>query len=203
MASELSLPRPRTTLARLRGAIIPEDAPSDASIRLIIKVNDSDVNIREFSAYLNLIDKTYGRLSPQGLASYSQTPYAQLTVSFRQGSLDVIISALLSHIDSVTAIVVLRYLLKYLPTGLKEVAAAYRDYEEGRLVRERRRQLRKEVKQDQELAMLDNNRKNEIVALLDILYWHERRQLTAAQRFAAKYVQKIILKVARRDDFKE
>ena len=158
MTSELSLPRPRRTLARLRGTVIPEDAPSDASIQLIIMMNDSDVNIREFSAYLSVIDKTYGRLSPQGLASYSQTPYAQLAVSFRQGSLDVILSALLSHIDSVTAIVVLRYLLKYLPTGLKEVAAAYRDYEEGRLVRERRRQLREEVKKDQELTMLDNNR---------------------------------------------
>jgi len=203
MTSELSLPRPRSTLARLTRAVIPEEAPRDASIQLVIIMNDSDVNIREFSAYLSLIDKTYGRLSPQGLASYSQTPYAQLTVSFRQGSLDVILSALLSHIDSVTAIVVLRYVLKYLPTGLKEVAAAYRDYEEGRLVRERRRQLREEVKKDQELAMLDHNRKNEIVAFIDMLYWHERRQLAAAQRFARKYVQKIILKIVRTDTPKE
>ena len=153
MTSELPLPRPRATLAQLRGAVIPEDAPRDASIQLIIVMNDSDVNIREFGAYLGLIDRTYGRLSHKGLASYSQTPYAQLAVSFRQGSLDVILSALISHIDSVTSIVVLRYLLKYLPTGLKEVAAAYRDYEEGRLVRERRRQLREEVKKDQELTM--------------------------------------------------
>jgi hypothetical protein len=200
MASELSLPRPRTALALLREAIIPADAPNDASIQLIITVNDASVNIREFSAYLSLIDKTYGRLSPQGLASYSQTPYAQLPVSFRQGSLEVIISELLSHIDSVTVIIILRYLLKYLPTGLKDVAAAYHDYQEGMLVRERRKQLREEVKQDQELAVLDNNRKNEIVALLDMLYWHERRQLPAAQRFAVKYVQKVILKLVHRDD---
>jgi hypothetical protein len=203
MASELSLPRPRTALALLREAIIPADTPNDTSIQLIITVSDAAVNAREFSAYLSLIDKTYGRLSPQGLASYSQTPHAQLSVSFRPGSLEVIISELISHIDSVTAIVVLRYLLKYLPAGLKEVASAYRDYEEGMLVRERRRQLREEVKQDQELAALDNNRKNEIVALLDMLYWHERRQLPAAQRFAAKYVQKVILKLVHRNDPKE
>jgi hypothetical protein len=190
-------------LARLTRAVIPEDAPRDASIQLVIKMNESDVNLREFSAYLSLIDRTYGRLSPQGLASYSQTSYAQLAISFRQGSLDIILSALLSHIDSVTAIVVLRYVLKYLPTGLKEVAAAYRDYEEGRLVRERRRKLREEVKKDQELAMLDHNRKNEIVALIDMLYWHERLQLSAAHRFARKYAQKIIVKIVPRETPKE
>ena len=203
MTSEPSLPRPRATLAQLRGAVIPEDAPRDASIQLIIRMNDSDVNIREFGAYLGLIDRTYGRLSHQGLASYSQTPYAQLVASFRQGSLDIIISALLSHIDSVTAIVVLRYLLKYLPTGLKEIGGAYRDYEEGRLVRERRRQLRQEIKKDQELTILDNNQKNQIVALLELLYRLERRQLSAAQRFAANYIRKIVLKVVRKDDPKE
>lgn len=68
------------------------------------------------------------------------------------------------------------------------------------MVRERRRQLREEIKQDQELTNLDNNRKNEIVAFLDLLYWNERRQLPAAQRFAAKYVQKIIVKTTRKDE---
>jgi hypothetical protein len=122
MASELSLPTPRATLVSLRRAVIPEDAPGDALIQLIITVDNSEVKIRQFSAYLSLIDRTYGRLSPQGLASYSHTSYAQLGVSFQRGSLDIIISELLSHIDSITAIVVLRYLLKYLPTGVKEVA---------------------------------------------------------------------------------
>ena len=205
MASELSLPRPRprTTLTRLREAVIPENTPSDASIQLIITMNDSNVNIRGFSAYLTLIDRTYGRLDPKGLASYAQTPYAQLEVSFRHGSLNVIISAFVSHIGDVTAIVVLRYLLKYLPTGLKDVAAAYRDYEEGKLVRERRRKLREEVKEDQELAAFDGHRKNEIVAFLDMLYWAERRQLPAAQRFAVRYVQRVIILLDRKDDPKE
>lgn len=203
MASELALPRPRTALTQLRETTVPVDAPSDGFIQLIITVDETRVNIREFSAYLTVIDKTYGRLSPRGLGSYSQTPYSQVQASFREGSLEVVISDFLTRIDSVTTIVALRYFLKYLPTGLKEIASAYRDYAEAMLVRERRKQLREEVKQDQELATLDTNRKNEIVAFLDMLYWHERRQLPAAQRFAAKYVQKIALRFVRRDDAQE
>jgi hypothetical protein len=197
MPYELALPRPRTALTQLREIVVSPEVTRDDSIQLIIKVDSAEVNIREFSAYLSLIDKSYGRLSQQGLGSYSHTRYSQLLTSFRQGSLEVVISEVLSHIDSVTAIIVLHYLLKYLPTALKDTAAAYRDYEEGRMIRERRKQLRDEVKQDIELTALDNHRKNEIVAFLDRLYWCERRQLPAAQRFAAKYVRTIMLKFTR------
>ena len=68
------------------------------------------------------------------------------------------------------------------------------------MVRERRKQLREEIRQDEELAALDKDKQNEIIAFLDALYSPERRRLPAAKRFAAKYVRKIILKIAPEDE---
>ena len=200
MASELSLPRPQTALTQLRELAIPADAPRDSVVQLIISVDDSAVNVREFSAYLNFIDRTYGRLTQGTLTRYSRRRGSQLQTSFRQGSLEVVMSDLLAHVDSVTALVVIRCALKYLPNFLTSSATAYRDYQEGAMVRERRKKLREEIKEDQELATLDKDKQNEIIAFLDGLYSSERRRLPAAKRFAAKYVQKVILKIVSEDE---
>lgn len=200
MTSGLPVPVSRRTLETLREIAIPEDLPSDAAGELIITIEDTSVNAREFAAYLAFIDRTYGRLVHGELMSYVQRREIQLRISsIRSGSLDLVISELVSRLDVITALIVMRFLLKYLPSGVRNIASAYRDYEEGLLARENRKQLREQIKWDQELESIDARRRNELVRLLDTLYQQESEQLPRARRFSLLYVREVTLRFVRRD----
>ncbi len=202
MASEIILSTPRTALNQLREILIPTQASPNASVALIITMDDTDLNLREMAAYLVVIDN--GRLSRRGLASYVRVRRSQLHISsVRQGSVELVIQELSSHSTSLIALAVLRCFLKYLPGGLREIAAAYRDYEEGLMVRARRQELRHQIRQDEELSALDDKRKKEIAAFLDALYYQERRHLPAAKRFAELYVRRVILQLSDENDSQE
>ena len=56
---------PRAALKDLQTALVPEGVPSDRLLCLSVVLDDSALNLREFAAYLGLIDNTYGRLSPK------------------------------------------------------------------------------------------------------------------------------------------
>ncbi|MDQ3323042.1 MAG: hypothetical protein M3525_11540 [Acidobacteriota bacterium] len=65
--------------------------PSNHLIELSISINDENVNLKDFTAYLSLIDRLYGRLSPTGLRSYALRKNEQLNIAeFRKGSLEII-----------------------------------------------------------------------------------------------------------------
>lgn len=199
-----ALRSPRRALAELRQAVIPPDTPPDAVAELVIKIDQDDINMREFAAYLNFIDRTYGRLTPEGLFSYAQRRAAQVRISsIRSGSIDVVISELISQSEHVTRLVVLYLLLKHLPSGLNTLATAYRDYEEGRLTRARRKQLREQVQEDDEIEALDRERKNQLVRFLDDCYQQEQRQAPRVRRFTITYVQNVMLQIKQKDDDEE
>jgi hypothetical protein len=76
MAFDFSVPAlrtPRRALTELREAIVPRGIPPDAVMELVIRTDQHDINIRELSAYLDFIDRTYGRLTraTDKLGSYS------------------------------------------------------------------------------------------------------------------------------------
>lgn len=200
---EFSVPAirtPRKALYEFRDAIIPVDTAPGTVADLIIRTDQNDLNVRELSAYLSFVDRMYGRLTPQGLHSYAQRREVQVRFdSIRTGSLEMVISEVVANSEGVTRLIILYLLLKHLPTGLATTATAYRDYEEGRLARERRKQLREQVQEDEELAALDRRRKNDLIRFLDTCYQQEQRQTPRVRRFSVKYVQRIVLQFRMRD----
>ena len=176
-----------------------DDLPPGAIVELVIRIDDSNVNLREMSAYLELADRSFGRLTSDGLRSYVQRRPEQLTASFRPGSLEIIIEAAANHETTITALVVLRFLLKYVPAGLKDIATAYREVEETRFTRARRKQLRERADVDEELESLEPKQKNELVRYFDHVYVREKRVLPAAQRFSLRYVRELFFRVRRRE----
>jgi hypothetical protein len=100
-------------------------SPEEALVELIITIEDSNINIREFAAYLAFIDRVYGKLSPKGLRSYSHQEWGQLEISeIREGSLELVISKIASEYKNVAALFVLWQILKQLPN----VTAAYKTF---------------------------------------------------------------------------
>jgi hypothetical protein len=195
---------PKKAVRELTSLFIPSGTPPDASLQLVIRIEEIGFRVRDFSAYLILIDKTYGRLSSKGLKSYAQKVEDQLRVSSLQsGSFELVISEIIANFDQVTLLFVIGFFLKYLPNVIRESAAAYRDYEEARLARQRRRQLREQIRHDKEIEVLDDRRKRQLVELLDILYGLEIRNLPKAQRFSHKHVKEISFRVRLRNNEKK
>lgn len=191
----LPVPTPRGALDQLRDAVVPPDLPPDSLVELIIVADDQNLNAREFAGFVRFLDGAFGRMTYPDYNSYARQPGAQLEFfSVRKGSLELVIQEALLHVDTATAIIILRYLLKYLPTCAKDFASAYHEYQESAMVRERRKELRLQMKRDEELQSLTPERRNQLIRLLDALYHREQRQLPAAKRFMDKYVRDIALR---------
>ncbi|MEM6326568.1 MAG: hypothetical protein AAF791_05565 [Bacteroidota bacterium] len=177
---------------------LPEDIAPDSVVELVIRVDDTDVNLRELSAYLELADRSFGRLMPGGISSYSRRRPEQLTASFERGSLDIVIQAIIENEAAITGLVVLRFLLKYVPVGLKDMATAYREIEETRYTRARRKQLRERADVDDELSALKPKERAELVRYFDLVYVREKRTLPAARRFALRHVRELFFRVRKK-----
>jgi len=116
---------PRRALADIAHSFIPEDTSYEATVELVITIEDSNINVREFAAYLSLIDRVYGRLSSKGLHSYAHTESGQLEITeIRKGSIELIVSQLVSEFRGVAVLIVLWQVLKQ----LKNVTAAFKEY---------------------------------------------------------------------------
>jgi hypothetical protein len=211
----LSLPAlvPHSVLQALTSVLTREEV--SGPIELIISSRDVGVNLREFAAYLAVMDRVYGRLSSRDLQEYSRRPGSQLKVAqFRSGSLDAVFTSAIEAVDA-QHLLVLWLFPKYLPHGVREAMAGYRDYEEGRYARAQRQelehnreqsrspanraQLRDLIREDPELRDLSAERVRQLARLLDALYGAEERRLPAAVRFARAYVLKIRLRIGTRE----
>lgn len=173
-------------------------------MELIITIKESSLNVREFGAYLFLADRIYGRVSRDGLKTYSRLPYTQLAISeIRKGSIELVIAEALLYYKDATLLLILWLFLKYFPPGIKTMAEAakyfaesYKTVEEGRLIRVNRQQLKAKMRQDELLKALDDKQLNQLITLLVDLETAERKNLPAARRFAFKSVEfvKIVLR---------
>jgi len=64
-------------------------------LELVIRIDEKALNVREFAAFLEMLDGVYGRLDPIGFRSYAQRRDEQLFISkVRAGSLEIIIPEL-------------------------------------------------------------------------------------------------------------
>ncbi len=195
---------PHTLLPNLVAAFVPENTPADSVVELVVIIEGEDIPVREFAEYLSLIDRLYGRLSPDGIMSYAHRDEGRLRIAeIHKSELEIIFRILYGHWDTAALIVILLF-LKSLPNmfkvtteGIKTLADAYKSYEEGRLARENRKKIRETIKQDAALASLDERRKSQLTALLDALTMIESANLPMPIRFARRQVKRVILRITK------
>jgi len=113
---------PKKLVTNLFNMYIPEEVSLDKRFELIIRMRAENISVRQLAAYLNFIDKAYGRLTPRGIMHYARTSTYELNVTeIRHGSLEIVISNILSESTSIKAIIIVGLLLKYLPSIIKSV----------------------------------------------------------------------------------
>ena len=75
--------------------------------------------------------------------------------------------------------------------GVKNLAEAYKSYEDGRLTRENRKHIREAITEEASLEQLDESRKKQLVKFLDALTVEENANLPGPIRFARRQVKKV------------
>ena len=77
----LPIPYPRQALNEITDILVPTEATHDSALELILIIEDENVNVREFGAFFSFIDRVYGRLSPEGIYSYSHNEQRQIIIN--------------------------------------------------------------------------------------------------------------------------
>jgi len=174
------------------------------NLELIISIEQTKLNIKELSRYLELIYRIDGFLSELTLFEYSHRPQAQIEIDeIRFGSWELVIKELFNS-SGAERLVLLGLSLRYLPkimNGFMDVALKYIDYQDKRedyLEKKERRKFRKSIRdaisEDAELNSIDKQTKEKIVDFLDELYIKNSNHLPAASRFASKSVKETKLR---------
>lgn len=197
---------PQSLFPDLVAAFIPPDTPPGAVLELVITLEGEDIPTRDFAMYLALVDRLYGRFTPDGLASYAHRKRGRLEIAeIHKSELEIIFRVVYEYKEA-TAFILLLLALRSLPKmfkttseGVKHLAEAYKDYEEGRLARENRRQLRETIEQEESLAELPDTRKTQLTRLLEALFQEEANSLPAPFRFAHRQVKNVILRITKRE----
>ena len=158
----LQLIIPKKSIEEITKRFIPEDTPEGSELELIIRLKSENLKVREFSNYLSLIDRFYGRLHPNGIYAYGHRERIQLKISeIQSGSIETIIKEALYNIGTQQNLVIVFLLMKYLPNiikssaeAVKNLAESFKYYEEAYQIREERKNrksLRQALKEDEKL----------------------------------------------------
>lgn len=177
---------------------------NDRYIYLVIKIEDNDLNVKDFSTYLELVYRVDGLLSRQGFNSYSKSYDSQIKitkVSF--GSIELTIEKLLSEIGS-ERLIFIWLILKYLPTLINGTMEATNKYYDTLLKREeylekvnnrkQKKNIRSLVYDDAELSSLEKKDKEKIVNVLNDIYNNNPKKIGSAFRFARNSVKSVKIK---------
>ena len=195
----LPIKKPKKALAEVWSSLIPDDAEEGTIIELSIRITDKNLPVRDLSAFLEFVDRIYGRLSPEGLQSYSRRQHHQLEITqIRKGSWELILEGVISrHHQQAELLVIIWLAVKYLPTSIKTGLSAYNDYEQARLAREQRKQIKHNMEVDEILQNLPSNRKKEITKLLHSIYDKEDRKLNRVSLFIRVRLIDIVIREKR------
>ena len=138
---------PQSAIRELTQSIFSE-LTDDSIVELKIKMKDTDVNLREFGNFILFIDRLYGRMYEGGIYKYSHNRSLQIVFSeIKAGSLEATISETVPKLDA-EKIAIIWLFLKYLPLTIRSLSGAYRDFEDARLIRLQRKQIKEKLKQD-------------------------------------------------------
>ena len=183
---------PKKLVTNLFNMYIPEEVSMDKRFELIIRMRAENISVRQLAAYLNFIDKAYGRLTPRGIMHYARTSTYELKVTeIRHGSLEIVISNILSESISINAIIIVGLLLKYLPSMIKSILSSYRDYEEASLAKIRRQQIREQIKKDKDLAKISSRQIYQLAIFLDNMYRTDMRDINKAHKFSKENIAQV------------
>lgn len=183
---QLPIKIPASALQDLRAAFVPADTPAGSYLELSIRIADEDLTIRDLSAFLELIDRIYGRLSEKGLPSYARREIGHLKINkLQKGSWELLLQEVLTSEYSYSLLVIL-LAVKYLPPAIQSIATAYNQVEQGRLARAERKRIRTEMEKDEALLSLSEERRNQLSELVDYLHGKEKERLHRAIRFTQK-----------------
>ena len=176
-------------LAKLTNTLFNTD--ENEEVDLIISLENTNVSLRDFSAFLLLIDHFFGRTYRKGFLSYSLTEDVHLRAAeIRSGSIEIIIEQIIKYLP-VSQAIYFYLLIKYLPSALKSLSESFLNtsdalytFEKTRLVRRMRKDLRKELKDDEILESLSDEEIKKLAAELQKKYELERKHLFKGARFA-------------------
>jgi len=181
-----------------------KDVPSELdSLELAIKIQQTEINIKELSSYLEFIYKIDGYLSELSFAKYSHNPRQQIEISeVRFGSWDIVIERLLNSIDA-DKLAIIYFTLKFLPkiieTFIDKIHTYYQiletreNYLEKRARRKKRKEIRKLINDEKELNFLGRKQKQKIILVIESLYEKAGDTNIPASRFAQKFIKEIKL----------
>jgi len=191
---------PRSAVVDLMDVFIPMNASEGAYIELSIRIDDRDIALRDMSAFLELVDRTYGRLSEKGLQSYARKEHGHLKVQeLRKGSWELILQEAIS--SGYSHALILAYLaVKYLPSAIESLANSYNQVEQGRLARQQRKRIRAEMEQDEVISKLSKTRRYQIADLVDYLHEKEKDRLHRAVRFARQRLLSVGIRIRENDE---
>lgn len=195
----LPIKKPKKALAEVWSSLIPDDAEEGTVIELSIRITDQNIPVRDLSAFLEFIDQIYGRLSQEGLPSYSRRQHNKLEIAhIRKGSWELILEGAISrHHQQAELLVIIWLAVKYLPIAVKTGLSAYNDYEQARLARAKRKQIRNSIEVDEIISNLPTNRKKEITKLLHAIYEKEDRKLNRVSRFIRTHLIDVVIREKR------
>jgi hypothetical protein len=196
------------------------------TLQLMVHADVSGARLRDFAAYLTLVDRAYGRISPFGLWTYSRRPAEQLRVSqVRQGSIELIIEKILETSSQASPLIFLYLLFKYFPGIVKAASEGYRNYEDGRLSRAKRKEIEKRdtssgqrlikendtrksqsqtqikkivddiISKESNLSNVNDEMREEITNILEEVTRYDRQLQQGAERFTVEYVKEIRIRI--------
>jgi len=193
---------PRKALEDLSFKLIPPETPEDTTISLIISIDDKNINIREFGAFLTYLDWIYGKFQPKGIYSYSHVRNYQLSLTkIKKGSIELEFSNTLANSNALI-ICLIWFILKFLPSFIKQLTSVLKDtattvkeFEDIKFIRLKRKILREIFRRDSKLKKLDNKRINQFAKFLDKFSEIEKKEKQAAIRFSNNNIIKIEIRI--------
>ena len=193
-------PLQRKTSNELLNLFIPEDTPPDSKIELCIKIEDKNINIREFGAFLSYLDYLYGRFYKSGIYSYAHSRNEQLEIcSFEIGTIDLIISKILEQIDP-KQFIFIYLILKLLPKAIRELIGAYKEFGDARIANLNRKLLKEQIKKEELLKDLDNEKQNQIANFIYYIFLKDKKKLSSVTRFLKNHLLEITIKIRDKKD---
>lgn len=192
---------PQKTKVELKNLFIDEPEGT-YDLEIEISLEDTNLNLREFSNYLFLIDRFYARLLQVGIYSYAHSEQEQLQITeIKKGSTQIVIRDLLSII-SPERVIMFYLLIKYLPAGLKDfsesilnIAHSFESYENAMYTRSMKKNLKRELANEEKLKNFDKKNLTVVAKSMEQIYSLDRRKFPSAVRFVNKYLRHVNLKV--------
>jgi hypothetical protein len=183
---------PNEAIAAIRNVLLPNELNRSDSLELKISLTGEHVIVRDFVAFLYVLDRVYGGFTARTMRSYGYSSSPLQIEKIEAGSVDFsFVQSLRSLLDShpiVAAFLVLNFLrLDKLSLTAKNLAQAFREFEEGLLVRQQRR--------DRQQVELHDDAFDPIARFLRELFRNDRTALRRARRFVKSQVRKINLEI--------